>query len=848
MSNRWPVAVLAAALALSSTVVISSPSRAQAPAPAGLAVLKASASPALPSHSIALGALSPSTDVHFEVTLKLPDAAAVTSFIASLSDRRSPNFRRFLGLGQFGQRFGPPLSEVASVEAALRSAGLDPGPVTPNRLMIPVTAEAGLVERAFNVSLRRYRLTSGRAVFTTSSPPSISAAVSSDVEGVLGLNDLIQAHSMLVQSKSAPAGVRRSSALLQPRTAGPKPCSDAIKAAEASPGSRTADLLASYYGMTPLYALGDFGQGVHIAVAEFEPNLPSDIAGYQSCYDTNAAVNYVAVDGGAGTGPGGGEAALDIEDIISFAPQATIDVYQGATTASGPTATDIVDVYSAIVNRESDQIISTGWGMCEPDTVAAVGGAALLSSEQALFAQAATQGQTVFAAAGDTGSADCYLDPGTSNGDAPTVDDPASQPYVIAVGGTSIGTSNESVWNDPSGAGGGGVSSQWCMPSYQAQSTTAGKSTVPGLVNADSVLAPSALQGAGCPAGSYMRQVPDVSADADPATGFVVYRTPSSPPGAQALWIGGEGGTSAAAPLWAAVAALIDASPFCTDYASVDIAPKGALPEDATGLLAESLYYLANSRYYTFALYDVTKGSNYFSPAGDTVNTHKLYPATTGYDMATGLGTPSVAYPANVSPGLAALTCAITGTKLTKTKIAHVVPDLGPSSHSNEVTIFGSGFLPIAGADVLKVGSKWVTVSCASNTRCTGTLPATRAGTQALTMVVEELTASPSSPSDQFTFAGVPTVTRVRPLAGPEKSGTKVTIRGTNFVGKVKVFFGSRRATHVHVISSSKITVWAPSGTGSVSVYVSTIAGKTKKTPVGKFRYTPPKKKKKKAH
>jgi len=342
-----------------------------------------------------------------------------------------------------------------------------------------------------------------------------------------------------------------------------------------------------------------------------------------------------------------------------------------------------------------------------------------------------------------------------------------------------------------------------------------------------------------------MRQVPDVSADADPATGFVVYRTPSNPSGSAAVWVGGDGGTSASAPLWAAVAALVDASPFCADYASVDVAPKGALAEDATGLFDESLYYLANTQYYTFGLFDVTKGSNYFARAGDSVNTKKLYPATTGYDMTSGLGTPTVGYLGNFFPGLAALTCALTGTKLTKTKIAHVVPDLGPSSHSTKVTIFGTGFLPIAGGDLLKVGSKWITVSCASNTSCTGSLPATRPGTLELTMVVEDLTASASSASDQFSFAGVPTVTRVRPLLGPERSGTKVTIRGTDFFGKVKVFFGSRRATHVHVISSSKITVWAPSGTGTVSVYVSTIGGKTKKTPVGKFAYTPPKQKKK---
>jgi subtilase family serine protease len=840
MTKRWNVAALAGALAVSSTVFLAAPSRAQATVPAGLAVLRASAAPAVPPRSVALGPPSPSTKLHLDVTLKLPDPAAVTAFISSLSDRRSPNFRRFLAPGQFGQRFGPPLSEVAAVEAVLRSDGLDPGPVTSNHLMIPVTAPAGLVDRAFHVELLGYRLASGRKVFTTSSPPSIAAGVSADVQGIVGLNNLVQAHSMLAHSSAAPVAPGHVAESRQAKTAGPKPCSDAIKAAESTSGSRTADVLASYYGMTPLYDLGDFGQGVHIAVAEFEPNLPSDIAGYQSCYGTNAPVNYIEIDGGPGTGPGGGEAVLDIEDVLGFAPEATVDVYQGANNPSG---TNLLDVYSAIVTRESDQIISTGWGMCEPDTVAQSGGGVLLSAEQALFAQAAAQGQTVFAASGDTGSADCYLDPGTTNGAAATVDDPASQPYVIGVGGTSIGANSETSWNDASGAGGGGVSSQWCMPSYQAQSSTPGKSTIPGLVNADSVPAPAALQGPGCPPGSYMREVPDVSADADPATGYVIYRTPNTP-GAQAVWTPGEGGTSASAPLWAAIAALVDASPFCTGYNSVDVAPKGTLPEDATGLLDENLYYLANTPYYTLALYDVTKGSNYFAPAGDTVNTGRLYPATTGYDMASGLGTPTVGYPGNFLPGLAALTCAVTGTKLTKTKIAHVVPDLGPSTRSTKVTIFGSGFLPIVGSDMVKVGTKWVTVSCLTNTRCTGTLPATKAGTESLRMVVEDITASPSTPSDQFTFAGVPNITRLRPLAGPEKSGTKVTIRGTGYLGKVKVFFGTRRATHVHVISPSKITVWAPSGTGSVSVYVSTIGGKSKKTPVGKFRYTPPPKKK----
>ena len=142
------------------------------------------------------------------------------------------------------------------------------------------------------------------------------------------------------------------------------------------------------------------------------------------------------------------------------------------------------------MTRDADQIIATGWGLCELDVESASGGSAFLTSEQTLLQQAAMQGQTVFAASGDSGSSDCYGDT-TSNANLPSVDDPASQPYVIGVGGTSIGASSETVWNDSStnqgGAGGGGVSAVECMPDYQLQSTTSGESIPQGVVNSDSV-------------------------------------------------------------------------------------------------------------------------------------------------------------------------------------------------------------------------------------------------------------------------------------------------------------------------------------------------------------------------
>lgn len=835
MSIRWPAALFAVVLAAFSVGVWSSPSPAQSAAGSVPVVLRSSASPPLPAQSIALGRLSASTELRVDVTLQLPHPAALRAYLGSLSVKSSPNFRHFLGKDQFATLFGPSSSQVAAVEGALRSAGLEPGRVTTDHLMIPVHAKASLLDRAFHVQLQRYRLPDGKVAFTTLSPPSVPAAVFPDIAGVLGLNNLVQAHSLLERTDIPEhTALPRSARLLRTTTAGPKPCGAAITAAD-SYGSLTADRLAAYYGLSPLYSLGDLGQGVHIALAEFEPNLLSDIDEYKACYGVHTTVNYIDADlPGPGTGSGSGEAALDIEDVIGLAPRATIDVYQGVVS---PASSDIYDVYSAIVTADRDQVVATGWGLCELDVYAATGGPAFLTSEQTLFEQAAVQGQTVFAASGDSGSSDCFNDSGSSNADLPSVDDPASQPYVVGVGGTSIGTNAERVWNDSStnggGAGGGGVSAVQCMPSYQTQSSSAGKSNTKGLISAYSVANSKCATG-------YMREVPDVSADADPDTGYVIYWTPDTN-GAQAAWLGGIGGTSAAAPLWAAVAALIDASPFCTYYGSSDPSTQGSLREDATGLLANSLYYIADSPYYEFGLYDVTGGNNFFTPAGTSSNAQELYPATVGYDMASGLGTPSVAYEGNFLPGLAALVCGVTATELTTTKIVRVAPDVGMSTRPTKVTIHGSGFLPIKGADELMIGSKLITVTCSTTGRCTGELPPTKAGTDDLRMFVEGLTESSLGLPDRFTFAGPPTITRVRPLAGPSAGGTVVTVHGTGFVGTLKVRFGPRRATHLHVYSSTRLTVWAPAGTSTVHLHISAFGGSSKQTPVGLFRYISPK-------
>ena len=173
------------AVAAASTAVSSS---ALGPVP-----LPASAAPRPPSGATSLGDMPATQQVHFDITLKVRDQAVLTEYLSGLANRNSPYFHHFLSKGQFGPLFGPTLSQVAQVEAALRAAGLTPGQVTADRLTIPVTASASAVEHAFGISLQRYRLHGGRVAYANSAAPKIAASVAPIVEGVLGLNNLAEA-------------------------------------------------------------------------------------------------------------------------------------------------------------------------------------------------------------------------------------------------------------------------------------------------------------------------------------------------------------------------------------------------------------------------------------------------------------------------------------------------------------------------------------------------------------------------------------------------------------------------------------------------------------------------------
>ncbi len=634
--------------------------------------------PRVPGGAAFLGPAPGSEQVELDVALRPRDPAALAGFARAVSTPGSAEFRRYLRPGAFGERFGATAATVRSTTTALRRLGLEVGPLAGNRLLIKASATVTTAERAFATTIARYRLASGAVVYANLSAPRIPRALAGGIQAVVGLSDWAPSYPVGLARPGPRTGARVRSPLRAraPETGGPQPCPSAAAVASAS-GAYTADQLASAYGFTGLYAAGDFGVGETIAIFELEPFSESDVQTYDECYFPDQAAAMASarhiryVDGAGDEVPSDVESTLDVEDVSSFAPRATLDVYEGPNNGStGP-----LDVYSAIIAQDHAQVITTSWGNCEPQD----GGPEVAAIEANLFEEAAAQGQSVVAASGDDGSTDCGAPTGNQS-PVSTVDDPGSQPYVTSVGGTALTAlgppPTESVWNNADGASGGGISSNWAMPAYQ--------SDAPASLG---VIKPYSSPGpCGAPTG-YCREVPDVSADADPNTGLVIDW------GSSGGWTS-VGGTSLAAPLWAALVALTDAWPTCNAH--------------PVGFLNPALYSIAGSGGYASALNDVTRGDNHLP----SIANWWRYPATVGYDLASGLGSPDAASPSG--GGLVTRLCALPAsggvqyaspTKSSITASEHTVTAVRAAFSTITVTLRTRFGLPVASKRVWLVAT-----------------------------------------------------------------------------------------------------------------------------------------------
>jgi kumamolisin len=445
---------------------------------------------------------------------------------------------------EFAAKHGADSDAIDKVKQFAKENNLTVGEVSIERRTVKLEGTAANMIRAFDVKLDRYQH-EGHQYRARTGGIQLPQEVAQSVEAVLGLDNRLQAKPHF-------------------RVHGESP-----KASAAAAVSYTPRQVAQLYQ----FPLDVDGTGETVGILELGGGYkPADLKNYFSSLGIKEpTVISVSVDKGQNkpTNPNSadGEVLLDIEVVGSVAPGAKIAVYFTPNTGQGFQDALTTAIHDA-TNKPS--VISISWGGPESTWT----GQAMTAFDSAAQ-DAAALGVTICAASGDNGSSDGVTDGGNH------VDFPASSPHILACGGTSLQSANgviksETVWNDGAqgGAGGGGFSVQFPLPSWQASAN---------------IKPPS---GGG-------RGVPDVAGDADPETGYKVLVDGKS------LVIGG---TSAVAPLWSGLIALMN--------------EKLGRP---LGFLQPTLYGLPQS---AKAFHDITSGSN------------GAFSAAPGWDAATGLGSP----------------------------------------------------------------------------------------------------------------------------------------------------------------------------------------------------------------
>jgi subtilase family serine protease len=573
-----------------------------------------------------------------------------------------------LSVSQFAGTYGRTPDEISALESYLGSYGITTSAYA-DRLDVVANGTASEFNRALglNGQTNYYVPAQGghggrhgvpaQNPHGTTSKPSLPPSIASSLLAILGLSNY---------SPFTTPALHAPTASLGSSTAGP---ASSVSACESLTGLPDACNLpsdfASRYGLTGLQRSGANGQGETLGIvtlAAVDPGAPeyfwSHIADIPA---SNRTLTIDNVDGGPGApnlGAGTGETDLDLEQSGSLAPGANIVAYQAPNTDPG-----FADAFYTAASQNAVDSLSASWGESETVVAAAVASDQETPTYELAFDQAfmemAVQGQSTFVSAGDFGAYDAAGDLGTTN---LSVDTPGDSPYVTVAGGTTlpwsatltgsngasapVSVTRERAWGwdylwpaiatvdgeseaaaaeANIGGGGGGYSAFEPQPPYQDISGSRNFSAVEYLTPTDvqdvsGIEAPTGWSFDPTPPVSHgsgsTRALPDVSADADPYTGYLLY-APSFASAGQPTLQGGWGGTSFVAPQLNGAAAVIDSS----------------LGRRA-GFWNPSIYPLAAG------------GKSPFSPLDQsgTSNDNLYYSGTPGtdYNPASGLGTPDL--------------------------------------------------------------------------------------------------------------------------------------------------------------------------------------------------------------
>ncbi|MEU9917242.1 S53 family peptidase [Streptomyces sp. NPDC051001] len=589
------------------------------------------------------GATADSSQVSARVYLAGRDATGLAAYAKSVSDPASASYGKYLSAQQAQARFGATKAQVAAVKSWLASAGLKVTGVT--RHYVSVSGDVAAAEKAFGTQLHNYA--KGSKTYrapsrTASAPESLNGAVLT----VTGLDNAPHRASHKDQLPG-PGAVFKNS--------GPFSSYYGSKTASTLPdayGGKIPYAVKGYTGkqLRAAYGAGSYtGKGVRVAITDAfaSPTIAFDAQTYAKKHGDPAwktgqlsqvlpkNYRYTGADECDASG-WYGEETLDVEAVHAVAPDANV-TYVGASSCMDD---DLLDSLSTIVDKHLADLVSNSWGDIEanqtPDLAAAY---------DQVFQFGAVEGIGFYFSSGDNG--DEVANTGTKQ-----VDTPANSAWVTAVGGTSLavgkgdkylwetgwGTEKATLsadgksWTDFPGAftsgAGGGTSKTVAEPFYQK------------------AVVPDALAKANNAAGN--RVVPDISAIADPNTGFLVGQTQTQADGSESYSEYRIGGTSLASPVIAAVQALA----------------QQARGGKAIGFANPSIY----AKYGTKAYHDVTDNptgrqlavarvdfvNGYDATDGLATSVRSLgkdssLSAVKGYDDVTGVGTPANGYVASFS-------------------------------------------------------------------------------------------------------------------------------------------------------------------------------------------------------
>ncbi len=594
-----------------------------------------------------LGPLSASDSSAMTVTvgLNLRNRDQLEQLVEAMYTQGSPRYHRFLTTAQFAAQFGPSAATIATVTKHFESLGLK---VTQSATaQLHVTGSAAALGRAFGVELHAFEVpatasTPSLHFHAPTGAPQIPAAVSASVHSVLGLDNrpVFAPHV-----RHAPVGLP-----------GLKPGKDNTPDTPDLPGFWTVQDLAIYYDVNPIYRKGFDGTGQTIGIVTLASFTPSDAFTYWNSLGLSVKKNRITeiqVDGGSGPPSdeaGSDETTLDVQQSGGIAPGAKILVYEAPNTDQG-----FVDAFAAVIDANRADTVSTSWGAWEffssadPNADGPVRNpvtgrkSTILQAEDDLLTQAALQGQSMFAASGDNGAFDAADEVGPDFSLVLSVDDPSSQRFMTSAGGTTlpgvqkyadnvkVNIRQEQGWGwdylipvcasqgfDPvacgifAGGSGGGVSYLNPLPFYQRgvpgmKKTLTGQALIDNSTNPPTTIVTLPGKFAG-------RNVPDISLNADPQTGYIVPYTSSS----DGFITEQLGGTSFVAPQLNGITSL---------YNQALGHRVGLLNVPAYQLLKNGAAYSGSKPPFR----DITAGDNWF------------WDANAAYDQVTGIGVPDVA-------------------------------------------------------------------------------------------------------------------------------------------------------------------------------------------------------------